>query len=454
MKRYFALITVIILTSALALTAAGCNKPNGDISSSTNSSAASQENANSSSEQAIESEVEIPFEILDSMKNSGEVSMYAINGVTDDDLVNYFKDNCDGILQHVNIVTDRYAMALLGDYAAGKSPDIIITTKDSFSKVITKGMVYNKSELKAMGFKHLNHPAIKKGEIRAANTSSYRGEVYALDAEINPTLIVCNETALAKCGISATPKQLYDEGNWNFDKFTEILAAVRDLKNDLDSDGKPDYLAYSGQENSWIMTALDGDIIKENTDGTLFADVENEEVIAAAAKFQELSNSNYITTSDTGFRQGRITLLATDAQSLASSLYSGKLPFEWSIVPFPVGSSNERGTVSGSFYGYCVSRTSDNVQGAINLIIAKAIYNETERRINTEYDLENWVNSEGIKVLEEARLKTRSVYWDSVGNTCLDQWNYWQALQTEGADPAYVLQVYKRSFESNIELDK
>ncbi len=457
MKRILTFTIAIVLASALALGAAGCKKGDSELGSN-DSFSDTYVNVQSALPSTVDTHSnpstaeDIPLAITASMKNSGEVSMYAMNNIIDDDLVNYFKDNCDGHLQYISVLWDSYPRRVVEDFASGKSPDVILTSTHTITKIITKGMVYNKSELNSMGIANLNHTAIKNAEIKTKNVSSYKGEVYSLDAEISPTLMLCNEDVLEKCGITVTPKQLYNEGKWNFESFISVLEQVCDPKNDFDGNDKPDYIGYSGWDNNWIITALDGAIIKDNPDSGLYADVDNEKVIHAAQVYHDLSVKGYINPSG-GFSNGTTALFAFDSKNLAKDFYRGGYKFKWSLVPFPVSNDNKNGTVNGSYYGFCISKSSDNIQGAVNLVIAKSVYDETARRVNTEYDLENWVDDEGIKIIADARQKTINVFWESLGSNNIDQWSYWSALKEESANPAEVLQNYKRSFNSNIQLE-
>ncbi len=464
MKRIISLLLIIVLTATLAFSAAGCNKQQDIVDSSTQAQVSSQslpsavpfdpneepesipqDEPESESASSVASKPEfVPMTIPDSMKKSGDISLYIYKYSDKSEIAEFYESNCGGEVKFVEVLFENIDKRIVSDFAAGQDPDVILLPADRTAKILKSGVVYNKSQLSKKGIKNLDHPAIKAVETETANCTTFNGNVYALDIELHPTVIVCNDDLIKKCGAAKTPIELYREGNWNWNSFMSIVKLVE--KFDEDGDSYSDFSPFKGWNYYWVVAAHGGQLIKESK-GNFTLNLNDNKVMNGFKALRTLYANN--SSRPYAFADGNMAMYAYATTTLSKDRFQRGWPFKWSVVPFPTAKGVDPINI-GSFDSFGVSSHSDNIQGAVNFIIAQAVYNYNQNKLEPIADLEFWVDDEGKKIIEDARKNSVNRYWADIGIIQQDQWNFWGDIIRDKKSISQVIEDYKGIFEASI----
>lgn len=160
--------------------------------------------------------------------------------------------------------------------------------------------------------------------------------------------MVYNKDIISKLGVG-DPQQLYANGSWTWDKFMEIAIAATD---DTDGDGVIDQWGYAGAPlhfaHQWVGS----------NDGWLFNDIDKTSGIGDPKTLEALDFINriynvekvaYVYNNDindwggnvNAFKESNIAMSFVELYMLPAS--DPRLPYDFGIVPFPVGPSNQTG---------------------------------------------------------------------------------------------------------------
>ena len=167
-----------------------------------------------------------------------------------------------------------------------------------------------------------------------------------------------NATMLDELGLE-DPQALYARGEWTWDKFAEYAAAGT---QDLDNDGTVDVYGYGGVFTDFVNGLLKNngaDLAATKTEGlSSQATVETFEFIDRIYNQDKSGrpwnwddwNDNLLAWSDgkVMFWTGQAWLLKQEADAAAAE--GAELPFEYHVVPYPIGPSGD-GTVSSPVSG-------------------------------------------------------------------------------------------------------
>lgn len=123
---------------------------------------------------------------------------------------------------------------------------------------------------------------------------SYKGEMYQFSAGVDDyghaTFVVFNKDLIEAEGLE-DPYELYDSGQWTFEKLTEM---ARRLTRDTDGDGVVDQYGLSDLEPKELVYAFGGAITRRDENGRVYFAMDEPEAIAGLRQWQEWSKVDMI----------------------------------------------------------------------------------------------------------------------------------------------------------------
>lgn len=421
MKRFFSILLAAMLIAALALTATGCKGNTGDTSSADGS-------FNGDLPGGVTG---VSADALAALSNSKDVRVYSHNESNEEekkkeaDFKEYFDSVYGGNLQFEYTVWEGWESKFITDFAGGAAPDVIDLYSKLWPRAANRGLVYSLQDLEELGVQALDHPTITDTFDIAEKNFTYKGEVYAMNVyNVTPGVMLVNDSLLKDCGIEKTPKQLYNEGQWNWDSFIDIMSKVTAV--DKNGDGQADYRGYDGWDATYVMNTNEGYLVKLGEDGKLFANTSDNKVINGLQMYAGMAQNGYMI--DRGrFQEGKTATLVETHYNICKTINNkGEgINFDWSVVPMPQGPDNETGSTIGGCDSYAIVSSTQNPQGAFNYIVAKVAYDKIYGEEDPDYDLEYWLDDDGDQMLNDLRSKVKQATWSGVGNIWGSQWEFW-----------------------------
>ncbi len=440
LKKIFSVIIAVMLIAALGLSATGCkSRIDGDT-----------DNTGSYADAIPGGSANVSAETLEALTNSGEVSIYQFTGggttasggtlEEDEEFKKYFDSVYGGNLVYQSVVWGGWESKFITEFAAGDAPDVIYLFSQIWPKAGSRGLVYSKADLEKLGVQALDHPVIENSTELAERNFQFNNNIYGLDVFlVTPNVMLVNDTLMKECGVEKTPKQLYDAGQWNWDTFMQIMAQVCSV--DKDVDGQIDYRGYNGWDATYVMSANAGYLITEK-DGMLQANTTDNKVINGLQMYNDLSKKSYMLERG-DFTEGKTATFVETHYNISRKIHNegNGLGFDWSVVPYPLGADNTEGNQVGGCEAYAVVSSTENPQGAVNLIIAKNAFESNYTELDPKYDLEYWLDDEGDTMLADIRLRVKEKLWAGVGNVWGGQWDFWGAVRSS-ASVTEILSTY------------
>ncbi len=448
MKRLISILVTAVMLAAIIALAAGCN--------STDTS-----NGNGSGEfaEAIPGgSADVSIETIEALSNSGTVKIYNLNGQNQwknerhTKFTEYFETVYNGKIDNVNTVWSGWEDKFIIDFAAGDAPDLIYIFSGLWPLAGTRGLVYSQSELKDMGVVGLDHPIINRSYELSERNFSYAGEVFAVDTYlVTPNVMLINDTLIKECGIEKSPKDLYNEGKWNWDSFIDIMAKVTSV--DKDADGQVDYRGYNGWDPTYVTNANAGYMIEINEDNQLFANFDDIKVQNGLQMYNDLAKKGYMLERG-DFKEGKTAAFVETHYNIAKKINNNGdgLSFDWSVIPYPLGPDNAEGYQVGGCEAYSIVSSTQNPQGALNYIIAQSAFNTDYVDLQPDYDLEYWLDDEDDQMLADVRLRVKEKLWAGVANVWGSQWDFWGAVRSTSSVPE-LLNTYKPWLQAQCETE-
>ncbi len=429
MKKVLSIIIAVMLIAALAVSATGCKSNGGNDS----------DNAGSYSDAIPGGSADVSTETLEALTNSGKVSVYQFDGggttasggtlEEDAEFKKYFDSVYGGELEYKTVPWSGWESKFIVDFAANDAPDVIYLFSQIWPKAGSRGLVYSKADLEKMNVKALDHPVIANSTELAERNFQFNNNIYGLDVFlVTPNVMLVNDSLLKDCGIDKTPKMLYNEGLWNWDSFMQIMAKVTSIDNDRD--GNADYRGYNGWDATYVMSANAGYLITEKN-GVLQANMQDMKVQNGLQMYNDLHQKGYMLERG-DFKEGKTATFVETHYNISRKINNdgNGLSFDWSVVPYPLGPDNTEGNQVGGCEAYAVVSSTQNPQGAVNLIIAKNAFESGYTELDPKYDLEYWLDDEGDQMLADIRLKVKEKLWAGVGNVWGGQWDFWGAVRS------------------------
>lgn len=262
--------------------------------------------------------------------------------------------------------------------------------------------------------------------------------VYTNYAITSPYLIVYNKTIFEEEAME-TPTELYNKGQWTYDKFLEYMAY---FTRDTDGDGEIDQWGlgprYKRQNFGYANGAMP---VYEVGNGELAVDIDSE---ACKQYFAFLTEFNKIDTKcpgDSGWLETRLCVMFSEAGPSAGISEDATTTDEFDFVPIP--------TYDGSLAttpvwdnGYAIVNGAPNPEGAAVLasMICQAKVDNYETDLQAKYDDEQ---IERYYTIMEKIVPQRRKYAEvNVGAG--------EKEALEGTPAQTIIETYKTQLESEV----
>ncbi|MDD3278710.1 MAG: sugar ABC transporter substrate-binding protein [Lachnospiraceae bacterium] len=243
MKKKLVMTMTSIMTSAVIL--GGCGAAGGAGSTS------KAEDTKSSSEAVKGNSGDVVEVSYTSRGNADEIKVYQ-------QAVDAFNESQDKI--HVTFEAapgDGYNQQMITQLAGGTASDVIFVEDTSISQLIKNGTISNMKDFLASDASYVKEDEFDNGVWGASKTED---GIYGLSVDCNPVVMYYSPKMLKDLGME-DPQELFEKGEWTWDKFDEICAALK-------ADGKSGMI-QSGDNTrlyNWVFanggSVWDGDTYK------------------------------------------------------------------------------------------------------------------------------------------------------------------------------------------------
>lgn len=373
MKRAASCLLTALLTAGLCL-ATSCAPVGDTVASSDIKADAMNEPYGSDSE-----------ELVDALKNSGEVEVYWDSNTFSDkdtDFLEYFSKYYSGSFVRKYCPNDDDMTVFLADFYSGNAPDVVRLNEKYWPRTAMRNMTSTTDYLRQRGVLGLDHPALLSYKELTEGSYTYNGRCYAVAVDfVSPAMVAVNEDAFNYCNVRS-PVSYYESGTWTGEVF---LSSCHEIARTL-LNGSTLY-ACNSIDPRWFMLANDVDPIG-------FNGVEINPSMTGPAALRALSRCRtYLSgvsrpDDENAFEKGELAMLCGTADSLAKVLKN--CSFNWDVLPFPYDSDNTSGCLPGSITAWGIVSNSKNAQGALNFILAYRLFEDFH--FNLE-DSASWDNS-------------------------------------------------------------
>ena len=404
---------------------------------------------------------EVTQDVMDALQNSGNVSTYVLTDdktsrkpltlgwFYDENFIEYFEQVYGGTIETVYTTWEGWENKFISDFAAGDAPDLIYNMAKLWPKTGNRGMVYSNKELQELGVLGLDHPMLQDGIETVERNFTFKDETYgfALHSSMCFWAIV-NTDLFAQYNVKS-PVDYYNEGLWNLDALVEAGNALVKAAG-TDESGNKAVTGYYCWDPTVLVRANGQQIVGINAQtGELTLNMDKNEVLAAFEIYSNgMKSDGFMSTKDT-FNKGNTGILAATDENLVSALKD--ITFNWEIIPFPKGSANTNGQLPGSVRAWCVTSSSQNPQGAVNMVIAlKAALKDDMFDID-EYDIVNILGDkqDTLQMINDNAPYGVNDNMYGVGNLWGKQFDFWTALRQGTANE--VVQTYTPMFNAQVQ---
>lgn len=203
----------------------------------------------------------------------------------------------------------------------------------------------------------------------------YAGKHYYFPQNVQPNFAIIYNRALIEEAGMKDPFELYKEGNWTWDTFSELLVQW--------SQKGDEYTPFTG--GSWSSLQFintTGTQIIDVTDTEILNNLRNENVSRTmdwleGLRKQGLLGKGYIHPGE-AFTDGHLLFLGMGftwgLESSQECLFKNQIEGEMFAVPFPRDPKSDKYYISSDTYGYMVPTGAKNVQGGVQWILSSRIY--------------------------------------------------------------------------------
>lgn len=305
--------------------------------------------------------------------NDGEKTLtFMYRGGPDDkkayeQAVKQFEEDNGVDVEMILTTADQYSTKLKAAISGRQIPDVFYISPGEVQAYVKNGIIKDITE-HVEGSENIDLDNIWDYGVdsyRFDGELSGQGAIYALPKDVGPFSFGYNKTMFEEAGIPLPDP----EKPYTMEEFVEV---AKQLTQDTDGDGKLDQWG-TGLNVTWNLPAFvwsnGGDWLNEDRTKVT---VDTPEFTEALQWFADLQNVHKVTPSageaqtlDTYQRwmKGEIGFFPVGPWDLAT--YE-KLPFEYDLIPYPVGSTGEPATYTGTL-GIAVSNASKHPEEAAKL---------------------------------------------------------------------------------------
>lgn len=363
-------IISMLMASTMLVSLAGCGKANNEPTSG-DTTTTPTEAAGTETATPTESEVEVPEETriikvgtwYDQYYTSDHTSIDDNPNVTNTDTAQMQLDNMRAIeekynceFRFVNLTWEGVIESINTSIAAGKPEcDMYLVDLQFGVPAVLNGYAQALEDFLPSDNDVFNDQVVMKSLNIMGDEKSYLFS--AQFPNLNSYMLGFNATMIEEAGLE-NPQDLYDRGEWTWDKFREYLLA---LTQDTNGDGATDVYGYCGTWTNALAQLLmsNGAGIASSTTQSLDspATIETLELIYNIYNVDKSArpwNQDNWDDNVTAFASG-LCAFFTDAPWINSSYMPADADWELGMVPWPIGPSGNQETnntvaTSGAYY--------------------------------------------------------------------------------------------------------
>lgn len=251
----------------------------------------------------------------------------------------FVEENYNCKIEFITIPDDYTATYITSVLAGEPICDIgYVMSYKLLPSLIEGGIAYPISDLNVIDFDDYKW---RKDYVEAGN---YNGKNYSFlmkDPEVRYGIFF-NKTLFEQYGLP-DPYELYENGEWTWEKFKEIAIAGN---QDLDNDGTLDIYGFNERESiEWCYLYSNGASVAQKTANGMTIDFTDSKVVEALAALQDFKTtvthqSGWLGNWDDqikNFRDGKVMMSLEEFW--ISYSYLNEMQDEFGFVPFPKGPS-------------------------------------------------------------------------------------------------------------------
>lgn len=243
---------------------------------------------------------------------------------------------------------------------------------------------------------------------------TFGGIPYAMGDDANPVVISYNKTLFEEKGVK-TPREYFEENNWNWDTFKEVAMKMTE---DKDGDGTPEVYGFGWWDSFWVqMLATNGTTgLVYDKDGSIKTNFLSDE---AQQTFEFIENAyvkdKFIKKTDgdsfiNDFKTGKL-VMTCEYGFAAKTAYESEYEIDW--APLPSGPSAEEYSCGGSVNGFAIPSTSKNPEGA-------AAFARMAYELQIDYNRRQRVEKFGLQDVDLMNELAKYIKFSPIGVA-----NYW-----------------------------
>ncbi len=361
------LAALLAVSSLLSLSACGSsNNPSGSTSSST-SSAAADTTVNDDIDNPVDvSDISISGGLTDADKIEPADLLYLGNYdiTTAGDVkpaYKYFQENYGCNIEVTIVASNAIAERLTTMMSSGESPDLVDYQTNTFPLMMSKNMYTPLEDYMDMSAPQWSGLENYINKYKWAGHNYY----YPWSYNVSTQWLIYNRGLFEELAID-DPKDLYDQGKWDWDAFKNCMQKFVDS-----GEGRT---GVYGQLGTALFDTTGTPLVSIAEDGTLQANFVNPDIERAANFYQDLKSGglckypegDYIDISEDPITSGLSAFQAMQEWIITN--YSKKMVKDTSLdiffIPFPRDPEADKYYMGMSTFGYLVPSGSQHVEQA------------------------------------------------------------------------------------------
>ncbi|SFI70847.1 multiple sugar transport system substrate-binding protein [Paenibacillus sp. UNC496MF] len=250
----------------------------------------------------------------------------------------YNKDHKNVKWELVAVPNDGYEEKIITQLQGGTAPDAFYAGDATVVKLIANGSI---SELTSL----IDSPSspIKASDFADGLWGGAKRDdkIFGVTVDCNPLVMYYNKKVLQDAGIADDPQQLYESGEWNWQKLT-------DLTSKLQAAGKYGLVLedWSAPIYSWATTN-GGKIYDKEQGGKFIGDTDPKTVEAFQFLADNVKNKNFVFSGSLPKGQGADAMFMSNQVGFGIAgrwwvpQYNANTALQYDIVPLPTNTGNK-----------------------------------------------------------------------------------------------------------------
>jgi multiple sugar transport system substrate-binding protein len=260
--------------------------------------------------------------------------------------------------------TEGYQQALLVQLAAGEAPDVFWIPGADIAEFASKGVIL---DLRPFADADADHDDADfypgpMGELSTdPATAAPGGPLWGLPRDVSAFALYLNNDLILEAG-APNPIELAAAGEWDWDAFNEVAAAVAALDPEISGYGQSSWWGPVG----WWMNSAGGGFFNDARDACALDTPESIEGLTAFRDFYATGNGfTYGEDPEPVFKAGNIGMFQNGRWATPGIR---EVDFNWDVVKLPDGPA---GPSNWLFWGaYVVNADTENPEAAWKLVRA------------------------------------------------------------------------------------